>query len=170
MKEKCNSKKEIAKVVGVLMMFLLLAVFGQFIVGCSPKVYPSAEVRDSTKVVIRERVVHDTVTFEIEKEKEIVVTKDTASVLENTYAKSEARVEAGMLRHTLETKPHKVYVPVTTVVHDTVTITKQAEKVVVTEKVNYLTRWQSFMIVLGYIIGGLLLLIVIGWIVKRFVL
>ena len=39
---------------------------------------------------------------------EKVATLDTLSVLEDAYAKSEASVSKGILRHSLETKPVKL--------------------------------------------------------------
>jgi hypothetical protein len=45
---------------------------------------------------------------------EKVITLDTVSTLENTYAKSEAVVSAGILQHSLETKPVSVPVKIET--------------------------------------------------------
>ena len=47
----------------------------------------------------------DTVFLEVPRIVEKIVTKDTVSVLENEYAKSEASVSDGLLAHSLETKP-----------------------------------------------------------------
>ena len=49
--------------------------------------------------------VHDTAFVELPVLVERVATLDTASVLENKYAKSEAVVSRGVLHHSLETKP-----------------------------------------------------------------
>ena len=67
---------------------------------------------DSTKVEVRTVVetVHDTAYVELPVIVEKVATLDTASVLENKYAKSAASVSGGVLAHSLETKP--VSVPV----------------------------------------------------------
>ena len=62
---------------------------------------------DNTKVEVKtviERVV-DTAYVELPVIVERVATLDTASVLENKYAKSEAVVSGGVLHHSLETKP-----------------------------------------------------------------
>lgn len=69
-------------------------------------------VQDSTRVEVRTEVktVHDTAYIELPVIVEKVITLDTVSTLENTYAKSEAVVSAGILQHSLETKP--VSVPV----------------------------------------------------------
>ncbi len=64
---------------------------------------------DNTKVEVKtvvERVV-DTAYVELPVIVEKVATLDTASVLENKYAKSEAIVSGGVLTHSLETKPFK---------------------------------------------------------------
>ena len=62
---------------------------------------------DNTKVEVKTVVetVHDTAFVELPVLVERVATLDTASVLENKYAKSEAVVSGGVLRHSLETKP-----------------------------------------------------------------
>jgi hypothetical protein len=64
---------------------------------------------DNTKVEVKtvvERVV-DTAYVELPVIVEKVATLDTASVLENKYAKSAASVSGGVLTHSLETKPFK---------------------------------------------------------------
>ena len=67
---------------------------------------------DSTRVEVRTETViqHDTAYVELPVIIEKVSTLDTTSTLENTYARSEATVASGTLRHSLETKP--VSVPV----------------------------------------------------------
>ena len=62
---------------------------------------------DNTKVEVKvvEKIVRDTAWFELPVIVEKVATLDTASVLENKYAKSEAVVSRGVLHHSLETKP-----------------------------------------------------------------
>lgn len=139
-----------------------------FVVGCSPRITPPAEIRDSVRVEIRERIVHDTATLYIEKEVEKVVTRDTSSHLENKYGVSDAVVSEGLLHHSLETKPQYIKVPVTVEVHDTIVVEKQAQTII--QKVNELTKWQSFSMVLGWILGGLILLALILWIVRKIIL
>ena len=62
---------------------------------------------DNTKVEVKTvvRTVTDTAYIELPVIVEKVATLDTASVLENKYAKSEALVTAGALHHSLQTKP-----------------------------------------------------------------
>ena len=64
-------------------------------------------VRDSTRVEVHTEVktIHDTAWVELPVIVEKVATLDTASVLENKYAKSEASVSGGVLTHSLATKP-----------------------------------------------------------------
>lgn len=117
--------------------------------GSSRHAATSIETHDSTKVEVRtEHIEHiDTVYIELPRQVERIVTQDTTSRLENDYAVSEARVEAGMLHHTLETKAAKVPVPVKSTIEkkDSVTTTSKAE--VEKEKVyieKELTAWQRF--------------------------
>lgn len=64
-------------------------------------------VKDSTRVEVRveREYVTDTAWVELPVIVERVATLDTASVLENQYARSEAVMSAGKLSHSLETKP-----------------------------------------------------------------
>ena len=165
-----EQKKEVVKVCGVFAAFLLVAIIGQFSVGCSPRVLPSTEVRDSVRVEIRERVVHDTAVVEIPLVQVVNVTRDSSSHLENAYASSDASVTDGLLKHSLQSKPQKVYVPVTVEVHDTTVVTKQAERVIKEVQVEReLTAWQRLSMSLGRSFLGLLLLGAAFWAVKKFV-
>lgn len=147
---------------GISLMLCFILLFA----GCSPKVYP-AKSADSTSVVIRERIIRDTVTVTVQPEKEVIVTEDTVSILENTFAKSSAAVVSGKLHHSLETKKQNLRVPLTTTVHDTIVVTKQAETIV-KEVPAKLNRWQIFSMMLGRVLGGLLISIIILWIVIKF--
>lgn len=114
--------------------------------GCSPKVIPPTEVRDSTRVIIREHLVHDSVFVQIPIEVEKIVTKSDSSHLENSYSKSDAWIDNdGDLHHTLESKPQKVKVPVDIPVTDTTTY-KEHHEVPHTEYIEVekkLTWWQQ---------------------------
>ena len=154
-----KDKKEIVKANATLLAFVLLAILGQLFVGCSPRITPPAEIRDSVRVEIRERTVHDTAYVDVPLIKEVNVTRDTSSHLENEYAMSDASISDGTLRHSLETRPHKIAAPVTITVHDTLTVEKKAETII--KEVNVLTKWQGFQIILGRILGGLFLLIIV---------
>jgi len=126
-----------AVLIFILLAFGLLMMF----VGCSPKVIVQKEVVTE----YRDRIVHDTTQVEIPYEVEKIVTKDTASHLENTYAKSDAVVSGGLLSHSLESKPQIIKVPVE--VHVTDTIVKEAEIRTETVEVEKpLSWWQKFRI------------------------
>lgn len=163
-----KDKKEIVKANATLLAFVLLAILGQLFVGCSPRITPPAEIRDSVRVEIRERPVHDTVYVDVPLIKEVNVTRDTSSHLENEYAMSDASISNGTLRHSLETRPHKIAAPVTITVHDTLTVEKKAETII--KEVNVLSKWQGFQIILGRVLGGLFLLIILMLVARAFLM
>lgn len=108
---------------------------------------PKIEYRDSIRVEYRDRIIHDTATFEIPVIIEKNVTRDTSSHLENPYAKSDAVVSEGFLWHSLESIPQTIEVPVEVEVHDTTYIEKASETIYVTEYIERkLTWWQGFRI------------------------
>lgn len=151
-----ETNKDIWQVLGYAFLIILLAILGNIFVGCCPRVIAPTEIKDSVRVEIHERIIHDTVSFEIEKEVEKVVTRDTVSYLENTYASSEARVDGGFLYHSLESRPQTIYVPYTVEVHDTTTVEGHSETIIKEVEKN-LTKWQVFSMVLGRVLGGLLI-------------
>lgn len=113
-------------------------------VSCSVQ-KPTVVYRDSVRVEYRDREVHDTAYFEVPIEIEKIVTRDTASCLENKWARSEASVSGGFLSHSLATKPQTVPVPVTVHVTDTLIVEKEAQEVEVVKEVEKpLTWWQNF--------------------------
>lgn len=115
-------------------------------------------VTDSTKVEVRvvEKIVRDTAYVELPVIVEKVATLDTASVLENKYAKSEASVSGGVLTHSLATKPVRepVAVEYKEVVRDSIVYRDRIETQTV-EVERKLTWWQT----LKMKAGGLFLLI-----------
>lgn len=129
---------------------------GLLIAACSPKIVYKTE----TVIEYRDRVIHDTTTFEIPVEVEKIVTKDTISHLENQFAKSDAKVSDGLLCHSLESIPQVIKVPYE--VHVTDTLYKESqviEKEVDVEKP--LSWWQKFRMtafwwLLGAVIAALL--------------
>ncbi len=132
----------------VLSLLLLLAASA-----CSTvRQLPSAT--DSTKVEVRivEKIVKDTAWVELPVIKEKVVTLDTASVLENKYAKSEASVSGGVLTHSLATKPVRepVAVEYKEIVRDSLVYRDriQTQTVEVERKLSW---WQKTKMNLGYI-------------------
>ena len=117
---------------------------------------------DNTKVEVKvvEKIVKDTAWFELPVIVEKVATLDTASVLENKYAKSEAVVTGGVLHHSLQTKPVRepVEVQIKETVRDSIVYRDRIQtKTVEVEK--KLTWWQSLKLKAG---GVFLILIVIA--------
>ena len=116
----------------------------------------------STKVEVHTETViqHDTAYVELPVIVEKVATLDTTSTLENTYAKSEAVVTAGILHHSLETKPVSIPVMVETktVYRDSLVFRDrvQTQTVEVEKKLNW---WQKLKLKAG---GLFLILTLIG--------
>ena len=126
---------------------------------------------DNTKVEVKtvEKVVRDTAYIEIPVIIERVATLDTASVLENKYAKSEASVSGGVLHHSLQTKSVREPVEVQSreIVRDSVvyrdrvqTVTREVEKP--------LTCWQQAKLRVGGFCFFLVILIFLYIIVTKF--
>ena len=108
---------------------------------------PVIEYRDSVRVEYRDRIIHDTINYEIPVEVEKNVTRDTASHLENRLAASDAVVSGGFLHHSLRTKAQTIYIPIETHVTDTIVVQKQAEIITKEVKVERpLKPWQRFKI------------------------
>lgn len=117
---------------------------------------------DNTKVEVKvvEKILRDTAWVELPVIVEKVATLDTASVLENKYAKSEASVSGGVLHHSLQTKPVRepVSVEKQIVYRDSLVYRDRIlTKTVEVEK--KLTWWQSLKLKVG---GASLILIVIA--------
>lgn len=110
-----------------------------------------AEV-DSTRVEVRTEVktIHDTAWMELPVIVERVATLDTASVLENKYARSEASVPGGILSHSLETKPVKQPVAVESreIVRDSIVFRDRVvhEDIYIEKQLN---GWQKFRLRMG---------------------
>jgi len=142
-------RKELIKgVVGGLVFLLVLCL-----ASCSPRVITETK----TVIEYRDRIVTDTAVVEIPVEVEKIVTRDTTSHLENTYAKSDAMVSEGFLHHSLESIPQYIRVPVE--VHVTDTLYKEAE--IRTETVEKpLSWWQKFrMYAFWWLLGAVIALL-----------
>ena len=110
---------------------------------CKPRI----EYRDSVRVEYRDRIIRDTATFVVEKEVEKIVTKDTASHLENRWAVSDASVSEGLLYHSLESIPQVVEVPYEVEVHDTIIVQKSTQTEIKEVEVEKpLSWWQRLKI------------------------
>ena len=119
----------------VLMLLLVLAA------GCSPKLQPV--VKTEIRTEYRDRMVHDTVTVEMPpKMEESTVTVERHSHLENEWASSDASVDSlGLLHHSLETLPHRIMIPVTVPVHDTLRL--EAETITLTKYMEKPLKWHQ---------------------------
>lgn len=124
--------------------------------GCSPKLQPV--VKTEIRTEYRDRMVHDTVAVEMPpKMEERTVTVERSSHLENEWASSDASVDSlGLLHHSLETLPHKIMIPVTVPVHDTLRL--EAETITLTEYVEKPLKWpQKTLMWLGAVLMAVLL-------------
>ena len=126
---------------------------------------------DNTKVEVKvvEKIVKDTAWFELPVIVEKVATLDTASVLENKYAKSEAIVTGGVLHHSLSTKPVREPVSVESkeTVRDSIVYRDRIQtKTVEVEK--KLTWWQSLKMKTGGVTLLAIVLIVILFLISHF--
>lgn len=123
----------------IIIFAVIMIIFVLFLPSCSPKIVYQKE----TITEYRDRVVHDTATFEVPVEVVKIVTRDTVSRLNNSFAKSDAIVSGGFLFHSLESIPQTIEVPVE--VHVTDTLWKEQEiKEVEKEVEKELTWWQKF--------------------------
>ena len=127
-------------------------------------------VQDSTRVEVRveREIVVDTAWVELPVIVEKVVTLDTASVLENKYAKSEAVVSRGRLSHLLATKAVRepVKVEKEIVYRDSVVFRDRVvENKVEVEKA--LTPWQTLKMKTGGICLLAIVLIIIYFVIKQ---
>ena len=127
-------------------------------------------VQDSTRVEVRveKEIVVDTAWVELPVIVEKVVTLDTASVLENRYAKSEAVVSGGRLSHSLATKAVRepVKVEQEIVYRDSLVYRDR----VVREEVKVekaLTPWQTLKMRTGGVCLIAILLIIIYFVIKH---
>lgn len=146
--------------------FVHIAVLAALILaGCSPRIVEKIVVRDSVVTEVHERIVRDTVPFEVPVEVERNVTRDTSSHLSNTFAESDAVVSGGTLTHTLKTKPKTIYVPVEVPVVDTIYTESHTEYIEVPVE-KPLTWWQQFRLKgFWWLLGGIALALL--WIFRK---
>ena len=117
---------------------------------------------DNTKVEVKvvEKIVKDTAWVELPVIVEKVATLDTASVLENKYAKSEAVVTGGVLHHSLQTKPVREPVSIESkeIVRDSIVYRDRIQTRTV-EVEKKLTWWQQAKMKVGGVCFILIILI-----------
>ena len=124
---------------------------------------PLANTADSTRVDVRYETVtvHDTAFVELPVIIEKIQTLDTTSTLENDYAKSEATVTAGILKHSLETKPAQLPVPVEKeIVYRDSIVFRDRVVTEVKEVERQLTFWQQFKMKAG--VAAMILTVLYG--------
>ena len=145
---------------------LLLLAFG--VVACGTVRHVTGE--DSTKVEVRvdKEFVVDTAWVELPVIIEKEVTLDTASVLENKYARSEAVISAGRLTHVMETKPVKEPVKIVKEIErrDSIVFRDRVVKEEVTVE-RKLSWWQSLKMKTGGVCLLAILLIIIHFVIKH---
>lgn len=132
--------------------------------GCGSIRKSLPSTRDSTRVEVRTVVetIHDTAYFELPVIIERNTTKDTCSMLENPYAKSEASITDGYLKHSLQTKPVKQPVKVETkIVYRDSIVFRDRVKIETVEVEKRLTQWQAFKMKTGGITLTILLIAIV---------
>lgn len=138
--------------------------------GCGPAKKVMETQKDSVAVIIRDSTIfRDSIIYvKVEAEKDSVVLPDTdTSRLSTRYAESEAYVSNGQLHHSLRNKseallPVETKIPVT--IHFESKATIRDKRIVEDVEVEkQLSRWQRFIMALGYGALGLLA----GWIAIR---
>ena len=140
----------------ILVLFSLLCVA----CGSVKQVTPTERVVTETRIETVYKT--DTVLLEIPKIVEKVVTKDTVSVLENDYAKSQAVISDGLLAHSLETKPVQKPVEVQTkIVYRDSVIVKDNVIIQTIEVEKELTGWQTFKMKTGGFALGIIVLLIV---------
>ena len=140
----------------ILVLFSLLCVA----CGSVKQVTPTERVVTETRIETVYKT--DTVLLEIPKIVEKVVTKDTVSVLENDYAKSQAVISDGLLAHSLETKPVQKPVEVQTkIVYRDSVIVKDNVIIQTVEVEKELTGWQTFKMKTGGFALGIIVLLIV---------
>ena len=140
----------------------ILVLFSLLCVACGSVKQVTPTERVVTETRIETVYLTDTVLLEIPKIVEKVVTKDTVSVLENDYAKSQAIVTDGLLAHSLETKPVQKPVEVQTkIVYRDSIIVKDNVIVQTVEVEKELTGWQTFKMKTGGFALGIIVLLIV---------
>ena len=126
-------------------------------------VRPVIQPTDSTRVEVRveREFVHDTTFVELPVVIEKIQTLDTTSKLENDYARSEATVTDGILKHSLETKPAQLPVPVEKeIVYRDSIVFRDLVVTEVKEVERQLTFWQQFKMKAG--VAAMILTVLYG--------
>lgn len=149
---------------------LMIPALAALVAGCGPTRVIQEVQKDSVSVVIQEKTVfRDSIVYvQIEPERESVILADTdTSRLSTRYAESEAYVSEGRLFHSLRNRsealiPIETKIPVTIHFESRDSI-KDRASVEIVEVEKQLSRWQRFIMALGYVLIGLMA----GWIALK---
>lgn len=137
---------------------------------CSPKIYPQAgtDVTDSVRIEVRTEYRDTTIFVFVPDESVENTTSDTISRLHTSVAESVAEVRNGMLYHSLRNRDtarlqHHFRAP-------TKMVTKEHKQLitnrVVVEVEKELSWWQKTTIYLGYVMMGLIAILVVLGVIK----
>lgn len=125
--------------------------------------------QDNTKTEVKtvEVPVHDTAYVQLPVYVEKVATLDTASVLENSFARSAAVVASGVLHHSLETKAISLPVPVESkIVYKDSIVFRNRIQTVTQEVEKPLSGWQQAKLRVGGVCFFLIILYGLYLIIK----
>lgn len=145
----------------------ILALAG--IAGCGPARVIQESQKDSVSVIVKDTTIfRDSIIYiKVEAEKDSVVLPDTdTSFLSTRYAESEAYVRHGQLHHSLRNRsealiPIETKIPITIHFESKSSIKdKYTAEIVEVEK--QLSKWQRFVMAMGY---GLLALL-LAWLIR----
>lgn len=146
----------------VIVFIVALVLLVWMLTACCPCRHITTSTQDSVRVEVVERLVEvrDTAYFEVEKDSQVVTTKDTTSFLENAYSISRVSIVNGGLYHELSTKSRLWNIPFTipTIRRDC-TVFRNFYRTEVVEVERELTWWQQTQIggfwVLAALLGGM---------------
>jgi len=128
-----------------LLLVVFLVVITLLMSGCRS---PKEVVREVTVIDTHDSIhyVHDTLFFDVPVQTAQIVTKDSASVLENDWAISQVAINKdGTLSHKLESKPQSVPVPFEKPVETKTQVIYRNREVKVPVPVEkQLTPWEKF--------------------------
>lgn len=137
---------------------------------CSPKVVPpNVEYRDSIQIVVKDRIVHDTVPFYVPAESSSEVTPDDSSHLETSFAVSDAWIRDGLLHHLLKNKEQQIDIPHDVIVSDTTTTHSNQTTVTVTEYVEKKLSWWQSLCIKWFPWTLIAFVLLLAWTIKRLV-
>lgn len=125
--------------------------------------------QDNTKTEVKtvEVPVHDTAYVQLPVYVEKVATLDTASVLENSFARSAAVVASGVLHHSLETKAISLPVPVESkIVYKDSIVFRDRIQTVTQEVEKPISGWQQAKLLVGGVCFFLIILYGLYLIIK----